>query len=102
METILTGIAGVKVYQDDILIYAPRLSKLRNREYVVTSRLKAANVSMNEHKSIQRVENVDFLGFNISADGVRPSSSLVTSLQSLMHLQNQTELLHFIGLVNYY
>ena len=33
---------------------------------------------------------------------VRLSSSLVTSLQSLMHPQNQTELLHFIGLVNYY
>ena len=61
METILAGIAGVKIYQDDILIYAPSLSKLRSREHVLINRLKAANVSMNEYKSIQRVENVDFL-----------------------------------------
>ena len=100
MESILAGIVGVKIYQDDILIYAPSLSKLRSREHAVMNRLKAAKVSVNEHKSIQRVDTIDFLGFNISADGIRPSSSLLSALRSAMRPQNRKELLHFIGLVN--
>ena len=35
LETILDGITGVKIYQDDILIRAPSLSKLKSRENAV-------------------------------------------------------------------
>ena len=102
IETILTGIPGVKIYQDDILIFAPSRSKLRSRENVVINRLKSANVSINEQKCIQQVESVDFLGFNLSSSGIKPAKSLISAVQSIMPLQTKKELEHFIGLINYY
>ena len=73
LETVLEGIEGVKIYQDDILIHASSLSKLKNRANAVLSRLRSAKVSLNEKKSIQRFDNFDFLGFNISGKGILPS-----------------------------
>ena len=101
MESVLAGISGVKIYQDNILIHAPSLSKLKSCKNVVMDRLEVSNVAINEHKSIQRVSSIDFLGFNVSGDGIRPSRMLVSTIQNLLPPQNQ-ELQHFIGVINYY
>ena len=102
LETILAGITSAKIYQDDILIHAPSLSKLKSRENMVMTRLKAFNVSVNEQKCITLVDSVDFLGFNISSNGIWPSRSLVSAIHSIMPPQNECELAHFIGVINYH
>ena len=65
-------------------------------------RLKAVNVSINDHKSIQPVNDVDFLGFNVSGDGIRLAQALVSTIQSILPPRDKKELQYFIRVANYY
>ena len=70
IESVLAGILGVNIYQGNILIHAPSLFKLKSHENVVMDHLKASNIAINKHKSIQRVSSINFLEFNVSGDGI--------------------------------
>ena len=102
METILADIPGIRIYQDDILVYAANMSKLKARENMVFQKLKNANVTMNIEKCLHRVNEVDFLGVNLSSKGLKPSKTLIEKIQLLEAPSNIKELERFLGLVGFY
>ena len=102
MEQILHDLKGILIYQDDILIYGENELSLRKRVNAVKTRLREKDVTINESKSVEYMDEISFLGFSISARGIMPDEKLVNKILTLEAPQNKQEVEHFIGLVNYF
>ena len=102
LETILNGIAGLIIYQDDILLHAPTSDILAKRLSNVFRRLEEKNVTINKEKSVLNVTEVKFLGHLISASGIRPDPSIASKITSFKPPTTRPELESFLGLVNYF
>ena len=102
METILKDLPGIVVYQDDVLLHASTRDDLARRVTAVMKRLEQKNVSINDEKSVLIADNIQFLGHELSADGIRPSASLTEKLLGIQPPASIKELHSFLGLVNFF
>ena len=102
IEGILKGLQGLIVYQDDIMVYGRTEAELNKRFNAVKERLSSRNLTINEKKSVSFSKSVSFLGYEISAEGIKPGSKHVEKLLQLQPPQNVKEVESFIGLINYF
>ena len=65
-------------------------------------RLSEKNVTINESKSVEFMDEISFLGFKISSRGIAPDERLVNRIRALKAPQNKQEVEYFIGLINYF
>jgi hypothetical protein len=72
MEQILAGIENCVIYLDDILLCASDLKEMDKLLHNVFTRLNEFNVKINEKKCRLFRSEVVYLGYEISANGVRP------------------------------
>ncbi|XP_060774421.1 uncharacterized protein K02A2.6-like [Neoarius graeffei] len=61
-----------------------------------------AGLRLQKEKSIFAASQVEFLGFRVDKDGVRPTSEKVEAIQKVPSPQNKTQLQSFLGLLNFY
>lgn len=102
MEGILQGIPNVCVYIDDILVTGPSEQEhLKTLDNVFT-RLAAAGLRLKKAKCSFMQPSVEYLGHNISADGLRTTQEKVRAIADAPAPRNVTQLRSFLGLVNYY
>ena len=102
IESVLQGISGVMVYIDDILVTgATQEEHLRALDAVLT-RLENANLRARMKKCSFMVPSVDYLGYRLSAEGVRPVPSKVKAIKEAPVPSNVTELKAYLGLLTYY
>ena len=102
LEKVLDGINGVKVYQDDILVFGKDITEHDARLRQVLTRLKGVNLTVKVDKCRFRQEEIIYLGHTITAHGVSPREELVNTICRLQSPSNKDELLHFLGMVEYY
>lgn len=103
MSELFGDLPFVKCYLDDLLIfsngtYSDHLSKLRQ----VLHRLREKGLQVNATKSFWAVKEVDYLGFRLTQDGVRPQPKKVNAIVNLEAPKTKRQLRAFIGMVNYY
>ena len=101
-RNILKDLHGLVIYQDDVLVHAPSRDCLAKRVTAVMKRLEQKNVSINEEKSVLIADKIEFLGHELTSDGIRPSRSLTEKLRSCLPPRSITELHSFLGLANYF
>jgi hypothetical protein len=102
MDSLLGGVEGVCVFQDDILIYAETVAIHLERLKNVLSILKSHNLRLSKSKCEILAESITFLGHNLSSKGVSPVESKIEALIDTP-IPTSPKLLHsFLGLVNYY
>ena len=99
MEDILSDLKGVIIYQDDIAICAPDKSCLEKRLNAVMKRLEEKNVTLNRDKCVTYCEELSFLGFRISSQGITPDEKLVSKIKEIARPSSIKELEHFLGLL---
>ena len=102
MEQTLRGIAGVIIYQDDIMICADSDRQLKKRVDQVCKRLSENSVTVNRAKCVLSADSLKFLGFIFSKDGIKPDPSLTSKIADADIPQNAKELASFLGLATYY
>lgn len=102
MESILSDIKGILIYQDDVAIFADNPESLSKRLTAVKTRLKEKNITINEDKSIEHCEYLTFLGFRISSRGIEPDDKLVKKIREIKAPMSCKEVEQFLGLVNYF
>lgn len=102
MESILSDIKGILIYQDDVAIYAANKEQLEKRLEAVKKRLQEKNITLNRDKSIEYTEELSFLGFKISARGIEPDDKLVNRIKQMKYPDNPKEMERFLGLVNFF
>lgn len=101
LEQILSGIEGVLIFIDDIVIYAPTKEIHDERLRKVLDRLREYTVTLNKEKCKFGVEEVNFYGHRLSATGIKPLHNKVEAVQKFRAPATAEEVRSFLGLVNY-
>ncbi|UYV60352.1 hypothetical protein LAZ67_1000919 [Cordylochernes scorpioides] len=81
MDTLLSGIDGVAVYLDDVLIAGSNFEDLKNKTEKVLLRFKEAGLRLKRDKCKFFVSEIDFLGLKIDYRGVHPSDEKLRAIK---------------------
>ena len=86
MDICLSGLRTDKVlsYMDDIVV------------------LRTANVTLKASKCVFAARKVEFLGFELSVDGIKPQKRLTNAINKLPHPESKKELRRFLGMAGFY
>ena len=89
-------------YIDDIIIYSPDIDSHLNHLQSIFNKLKQANLKLKLSKCSFGVSKVDYLGHEISAEGVRPDPQKVEAIQNIRPPNTVKQVRSFLGLVGFY
>ena len=103
MNELFVGMDEVRAYIDDLLLitsgsYEDHLEKLD----LVFSRLRKAGLKVNAEKSRFCTGELEYLGYWITRDGIKPLPDKVHAIMKIAEPTNKKQLRGFIGIVNYY
>ena len=99
MTSMLDGIPGVEVYLDDIICHAPSQGEHDSRLRQVLERFKAHRVRVNWSKSATNKREISFLGYLVSAGGVRIDPERIRPLLEAPEPRDEKSLRAFLGSV---
>lgn len=102
IESILSGLTTVLPYFDDILIKAKTTNELVSTLKQVLLRFRKAGITLSSEKCTLISTSVDFLGFVVTSDGLRPNPDKVKAIQDAPEPVNKEQLQAFLGLLNFY
>ncbi|XP_061713508.1 uncharacterized protein K02A2.6-like [Cydia pomonella] len=101
LEKMLLGCEGTANFIDDIIIYGSDEKEHDTRLKKVLQVLKDNDVLLNEAKCIYKTNKIEFLGHELTANGVKPLDKYILAIQSAKRPTNVEEIQSFLGLVNY-
>ena len=96
-DEALAGIPGCIKLVDDILVQAATMEDLLKRLRAVFQRCREHCITLAK-KKVKVGKEVDFAGFTVSAEGVRPDPKLVAGIAEMAAPTNTSELRSFLGL----
>ncbi len=99
---ITAGLDGVVNLLDDLLIHGRTCHEHDTRLKAVLQRLSDHHATVNVDKTVLGAAELDFDGFRISADGVRPMTSHTKALRELKAPTNEKEVRSFLGATGFY
>ena len=100
MTHILTGIPGVIVDIDDVLVSGKTQQEHDDRLRVVLCKLRDSGITLNE-KCVFSTDTVKFLGHIISKEGIEIDPEKISAITKCSQPTNVPELRRFIGMVNH-
>jgi transposase InsO family protein len=103
MGNLMSDLEYVRTYIDDLMIFSSstwedHLNKLR----IVLKRLLDAGLKVNAKKSFFGRNELEYLGYWISREGIRPLPKKVQAILNIKSPSNKKELRRFIGMINFY
>ena len=102
MESLLSGIPGVVVYLDDILVTGPTEEEHLATLDKVLQRLSEAGLRLRKEKCVFLAPSVVYLGHRLDAQGLHPVAEKVKALQEAPSPKSVSELKSYLGLLTYY
>ncbi|UYV80096.1 K02A2.6-like, partial [Cordylochernes scorpioides] len=102
MDTLLSGIDGVAVYLDDVLISGRDCDDLKRKTEKVLLRFRESGLRLKKEKCHFYVPEIEFLGMIIDHKGIHPSEEKLRAIKEARPPSNKRELMSFLGLLNYY
>ncbi|XP_043189707.1 uncharacterized protein K02A2.6-like [Amphibalanus amphitrite] len=102
MECVLTGVPGVHVYLDDVIVTGGSRQEHDDHLQQVLRRLEDHNITLNRQKCKIGVTSVDFLGFTVTDGRISVSSERVQGLRSLAVPKSKKELQAVLGSLGFY
>lgn len=102
INQVLNGLDFVFPYQDDILIASENKHQHENHLRMVFTRLKDYGMTMNLNKCIFGQPRVNYLGHQISADGISPLPERIEAIRNYERPAIAKDLRKFIAVINFY
>ena len=103
IDNILRGCQSFCLsYVDDILIFSKTLEEHTNHVKSVLTKITSAGLEINIKKCEFNKEQIQFLGFDLCKDGIRPSKDRISDIIETKQPTNIRMLRGFIGAVGYY
>jgi hypothetical protein len=102
-QNLMEALDYVKAYIDNLLVITTgtledHLDKLRE----VLRRLREAGLKVNTTKSFFCTHKIEYLGYILTREGIKPQLKKVQAILALNPPNNVKELQHFLGMVQYY
>lgn len=89
-------------YLDDFLIYSPDKETHEAHLRQVFEKMDKYGMLINTSKCVFGQPDVTFLGYSISANGLKPLDTKVQAIQAFPPPKNIKELRRFLGMINFY
>jgi hypothetical protein len=102
MYELLGDIPNIQVYLDDIIITSNGTFEEHsaNMEQVLDI-LPKANFRANLRKCYFGEAKIDYLGYEITRDGIKPQPIKVEAILKISPPKTKRQLRHFLGMINY-
>ena len=101
VDEILSGESNALCFFDDILVFSDNEKEHEEHLQNTLARLTAAGVKLNKEKCEFRKKELDFLGFVVSKEGVKPDSQKIEAILNMPDPTNVTELRRLLGMINF-
>lgn len=102
IHEVLQKLSFVYTYIDDILIYSSSEAEHVNHVKEVLQRLNDHGLIINPKKCVFGVQELAFVGYQISAEGTKPLKKKVDAILALSPPSNVHLLRRFLGMFNFY
>ncbi|XP_013147927.1 PREDICTED: uncharacterized protein K02A2.6-like [Papilio polytes] len=102
MCNLFRGIPNVEIFLDDVIIGGKTLREHLDALREVFSRLHSAGLKLKASKCIFLVDEVRYLGYIISREGIKTDPSKIEAIVKIPRPSNITELRSFLGILNFY
>jgi hypothetical protein len=104
MNEVLRVFTGrfVVVYYDDILIYSKSLDEHMDHLHAVFNALRDARLFANLEKCIFSTDQVSFLGYVVTPQGIEVDETKIEAIKSWPTPQSITQVRSFLGLAGFY
>ena len=87
----------ILAYLDDIVIFNPTFEQHIADLRSVFDRLRSVNISLKASKCVFASDEVEFLGYSLSAGGIKPQKGLTDAVLSFARPENRKEVKRFLG-----
>ena len=104
MDICLAGLPPERIlaYLDDIVIFSPTFEDHIADVRKVFDRLRSADISLKASKCVFASDEVEYLGYELSMNGIKPQRKLTEAILSFEKPENRKELKRFLGLIGFY
>ena len=92
----------VYVYLDDILIASQSTQEHLEHLQKVAQRLRDAGLRLRPEKCVFATEQVEFLGYTLTTEGVRPNRKNVDAVEDFPRPTSAKDVRRFLGMANFY
>ena len=102
ISQLLSSIEGVAAYMDDIVVSGATKEEHDERLKQVLDVLQSHNVQINKKKTVLNMDTIEYLGYNISGEGIKPSPRKVEAIVDAPCPTSVAEVQSFLGMVTFY
>ena len=104
MDMCLSGLPHHRIlaYMDDVVIFSRTFEQHLVELEAVFEKLSAANVTLKASKCVIASDAVDFLGYRLSQEGVKPLERLVSAIVEFKRPEKRKEVKSFLGIAGFY
>ena len=102
VDSVLDGVEDVYAYLDDFLVFSMDEESHYKTLQTIFQRLKENGLAIKLSKCEFGRKSVEFLGYEVSKEGIRPLNRKIQALVDFPSPRNQKDLLHFLGALNYF
>ena len=102
MTELLSGLKGVDVIMDDVLVYGHDRSEHDSNLETMLDRIEQSGLELNkERQCVFSQSKTEYFGHIVSEKGISPNPKKVEAVTRLEPPKDKKELQRVIGLVNY-
>ena len=101
MTELLSGLSGVAIYQDDVIVSGADVEEHDLRLTRVLDVIEKSGLKLNRSKCKIRRSSLDFLGFHITGKGVSPHKEKVQAIVEMDPPKDVAQLRQVLGMINY-
>ncbi|XP_064090688.1 uncharacterized protein K02A2.6-like [Macrobrachium nipponense] len=101
ISQLLANVEGVAAYLDDIIVSGATKKEHDHRLRKVLELLQAHNVQINKTNTVLETDSIEYLGYHISGEGVKPSSKGLKAILDCPCPTSVEEVQSFLGMITY-
>jgi hypothetical protein len=103
MGALFLDMGVVVMYMDDIIVFGYAGFDEHSVDVAeVLHRLEEAGFQVNPDKCVWFAPSVNYLGFTITQEGIKPQTTKVQGILNMSPPRNQRDVCRFVGMVNFY
>lgn len=102
VELVLSGIEGIHIYYDDILVAGRTVVEHNHRLELVFKRIKEYGLKLKRSKCSFLKSSVSYLGHIISEEGTKPIPSKLDSILQTEAPRDKSKVRSYVGMLNFY